>query len=475
MLFSEAGIPILAETGLPVFTSDSAIALAQLPTAGNFPNGGSGTTASATITIANDGQVHFILAVTVAYGFTVSNTPSISVNDGNAYPSIAQQVKNDGNGHWAMVDFSLPAAAAAAGAHTVVSTINNVASNGNSFGTLVIFDLVGANITLDVSALASGTIGTPTTGATGAPASANEICFAAFSFETSVAQTMVEPSTGGLSYNNAFVSNGGASFVVGSIDYMSPVNSSQNVNWGGFSGDVWSAVAVVLKATPTPPLTLTAAMVPFALTLPATNVYETGNFTLFAAPLTFDLTLAPSQDDFQLDAAMLPFALTVNPAGLAIGGTIFTNPFEWSDGLDIYDFQNGSLLVAWGPYGPTVPDSYNIYVAIVPETVQPTSGILQGAANVAPLQAAPLVPLTWTLNQNVFGQLAIVAGLQHASYNASTGIVTPSLTYNIKVVPVVQGAEVGMEIDRNVTPQPSSVMLLTPMKRLFPFPNTGLS
>ena len=111
----------------------------------------------------------------------------------------------------------------------------------------------------------------------------------------------------------------------------------------------------------------------------------------------------------------------------------------------------------------------------MPETVQPTSGILQGAANVAPLQAAPITPLNWTLNQNVFGLLAIVAGLQHASYNASTGIVTPSLTYNIKVVPVVHGAEVGMEIDRNVTPQPSSVMLLTAMKRLWPFPNTGLS
>jgi hypothetical protein len=476
MLFSESGIPILAESGLPLFTAESAIALAQLQTGGAFPNGGSGTTATANITIANDGQSHYILAVTVAYGYTTTQTPSISVADGaGAYANlIPTTAKNDGNGHWAIVDYSMRAAAA--GAHAVVSTINNVGVSGNSFGELVVFDLVGANIVLDTFSAASGTVGTPTTGATAAPASANEICFAAFSFETSTAQTMVEPVTGGLSYNNAYVSNGGTSFVVGSIDYMSPVNSAQNVNWGSFAGAVWSAVAVVLKAGPQA-YTLSAAMVPYALTIEAASGGVSGlpaNITLYAVPVTFDLTVAPSQDNFQLDAGMVPFGLTVNAAGLATGGTTFTQPIEWADGLDIYDFLNGSLLVAWGAFAPTPPTSYNVYVAVVPQAVQPTSGLLESGAATVAAATVPTTPLVYTLNQTVSGLQCTVSGLQHASYNASTQVVTPSLTYSIKIVPVIAGAEVGQILQRTVTPQPSSVELLTPMKRLWPFPNTGL-
>ena len=160
---------------------------------------------------------------------------------------------------------------------------------------------------------------------------------------------------------------------------------------------------------------------------------------------------------------------------LVINGTAASavSPLQFSDGLDIYDFLNGSILVAWGRFTPDT-QSYNIYVAVVPEAAQPvTSGLLESGAAVVASQAIPTTPLNYVFNQNVTGLLATVSGLQHASYNAGTQTVTPSLTYSIKVVAVINNLERG-EIDRLVTPAPTSVMLTTPMKRLWPFPNTGL-
>ena len=54
------------------------------------------------------------------------------------------------------------------------------------------------------------------------------------------------------------------------------------------------------------------------------------------------------------------------------------------------------------------------------------------------------------------------------------GLVSPSGTYVIKVVAVYNGIETTMSADRIVTVNPTSIMLVTPMKRLWPFPNTGL-
>jgi hypothetical protein len=131
---------------------------------------------------------------------------------------------------------------------------------------------------------------------------------------------------------------------------------------------------------------------------------------------------------------------------------------EFGHGIDIYDYLNGSILVAWGAFTPP-PQSYNIYV----------NGVFY--ANTTHIQI-------------------VISGLTIASYNPAgtvtnpgnstrpqnmppNGIVSLSKTYNIKVVAVSLGLERG-EIDRNVTPGPTSQMLLTSMKRLWPFPNTGL-
>lgn len=88
------------------------------------------------------------------------------------------------------------------------------------------------------------------------------------------------------------------------------------------------------------------------------------------------------------------------------------------------------------------------------------------------------------------GYEAIVSGLTPESYSAGTvaapsgnstrpqnmpptGTVTPSGTYQFKVVAVKGGVE-GVFAERTCTVSPTSIMLLTPMKRLWPFPNTGL-
>jgi hypothetical protein len=128
--------------------------------------------------------------------------------------------------------------------------------------------------------------------------------------------------------------------------------------------------------------------------------------------------------------------------------------------IDAYDQGNGSVNLAWPPFPGVAPDSYNVYV----------NGVL---------------------NQNVAVRKATVSGLTVTTYNSAavaatppngprpqnmppTGVVTPSGTYDFKIVAVKTAVEVAASLDLTITLQPQSLMLLTPMKRLWPFPNTGL-
>lgn len=108
--------------------------------------------------------------------------------------------------------------------------------------------------------------------------------------------------------------------------------------------------------------------------------------------------------------------------------------------IDAYDYGNGSVLLAWPPFQGGLPDSYHIYV----------NGVLNQSV------------------LNPFYRLAVIMGL----FGATT--TTPAQTYSLKVVAVSAGVEVA-ESDTLVTAQPTSVALTTSMKRIWPFPNSGLS
>ena len=128
--------------------------------------------------------------------------------------------------------------------------------------------------------------------------------------------------------------------------------------------------------------------------------------------------------------------------------------------LDAYDAGNGTIKLSWPPFPGIVPDSYNVYV----------NGVL---------------------NQNVLTRLATVTNLPVTTYSPGAvaptppdgprpqnmppnGVVTPSAAVDFKIVAVKAGVEVAASLDLTITPQPASIMLTTPMKRLWPFPNTGL-
>jgi hypothetical protein len=125
--------------------------------------------------------------------------------------------------------------------------------------------------------------------------------------------------------------------------------------------------------------------------------------------------------------------------------------------LDIYDNLNGSVKLAWDLQPGAA--SYNVYV----------NGVL---------------------NQNVATDQATVTGLTQTSYSSSTvsapsgnsvrpqnmppvGQVTPAASYVIHVTAVVGGIEATRSRAVTVTPGPVSIMLKTPMRRPFPYPNTG--
>lgn len=160
---------------------------------------------------------------------------------------------------------------------------------------------------------------------------------------------------------------------------------------------------------------------------PATDVQRLRQQKVFSEPETF---LRPA-----------PFNQVI------VNGLVQVTPLEFAHGLDIYDYLNGSVLLAWGQFTP-IPQSYNIYVSVAGSHID-------------------------TLYATTNGLQQVVKGLTIASYNPSTQVLTPSTSYHFKVVAVTNGLERG-EIGKTMTPSPTSVMLLTAMKRLWPFPNTGL-
>ena len=111
--------------------------------------------------------------------------------------------------------------------------------------------------------------------------------------------------------------------------------------------------------------------------------------------------------------------------------------------LEVTDNLNGSVNLAWPTLTATSADSFNIYV----------NGVLK---------------------QNTPTRLATISGLTVESYNPGTGVITPSGTYDFNVVAVKAGVEVVSSQHVRMTISPTSIALRTPMKRLWPFPNSGL-
>lgn len=107
---------------------------------------------------------------------------------------------------------------------------------------------------------------------------------------------------------------------------------------------------------------------------------------------------------------------------------------------DVYDNGNGSLSLAWSSFAQQPVDSYNVYL----------NGVLQF---------------------NTRLQTATLSGLVTASY--VNGVLRPSQTYSIRIVAVFNSVEIAATETVQVTPGPTSIMLTTPMRRPFPFPNVG--
>jgi hypothetical protein len=129
-------------------------------------------------------------------------------------------------------------------------------------------------------------------------------------------------------------------------------------------------------------------------------------------------------------------------------------------GLEVHDAGNGTMNLAWRAFSGGAVDSYNVYV----------NGVLN--QNVTTRQAT-VTGLTQTTYAE--GAIAAPTGNSLRPQNMPpNGVVTPSGSYDFKVVAVKSGVEVAGSLDKTVTVSPTSIMLTTPMKRLWPFPNTGL-
>jgi len=126
--------------------------------------------------------------------------------------------------------------------------------------------------------------------------------------------------------------------------------------------------------------------------------------------------------------------------------------------VDAYDMQKGSIALAWG--GLQGATGYNVYVnGVFNQTVQQPDCIVSGL----------------TVESYNAAAIATASGNSLRPQNMPpNGVVTPSGTYVFSVTAIVGGVEVSISPPKTVTVSPTSIMLLTPMKRLWPFPNTGL-
>lgn len=161
-------------------------------------------------------------------------------------------------------------------------------------------------------------------------------------------------------------------------------------------------------------------------------------------------------------------------------------------GLDFYDLGGGSILLSWPPFPGLAQTSVNIYVNGVLNQSVVGQG-LQTLLTESGLQILTEDGTAIALEQaatGTVGGIAQVNGLQAASYANNVvppagdgsqrpeslppvGQITDALTYTFQVVPVANGVELGPGYSGKVTPQPQSVMCVTPMPRgRFGFPNT---
>lgn len=141
--------------------------------------------------------------------------------------------------------------------------------------------------------------------------------------------------------------------------------------------------------------------------------------------------LLSGQDTYGWPPDLPPWSPAMRWAFAIITGVPAVIGINPPTGLNAYDFKNGSMLLAWVPTYPNLVTVYHVYV----------NGVL---------------------NQTVTSPLATVVGLK-----ANT-------TYDFKVVSVGGGVEQSATLDLLITTQPTSVMITTPMKRLWPFPNSTL-
>jgi hypothetical protein len=217
--------------------------------------------------------------------------------------------------------------------------------------------------------------------------------------------------------------------------------------WATFAQRIYAPTAIILYVVPS-----VIGLSPAA----ALNAITAANLTgVLGVPILSSIAVG-------LVAAQSPAAGTIGTLGAFVTYSLSlgTSPTPTSPSfvLEISDNLNGSFNLAWGAPSPP-PSSYNVYV----------NGVL---------------------NQNVTQAQALVAGLTIESYNKAAvapatgnsvrpqnmppvGVVTTSQTVLIWVTAVYAGVEQVRTPHRRVTVNPSSIALITPMKRPFPFPSTG--
>lgn len=237
---------------------------------GNFSNGGSGATATATLTGVTAGNS--IIAIVRGGSFNYASAPSCSVSDGTSYNVAKSQTGDAGSNVRPMAEIHY-LHNVSSGTHAVVATMN--AGSFNAYGALDVVEVSGLdNAAPDVTAGSfSSSSTTPVTGTTGSTSAADGIAIAALGLLGSGTISLAASGYTNLYEDEAMNPDS----VAGSSDYkILSATGAQSAAWGtlGSSKPYAGAIAVFLDAADA--VTVTDVDTDETITADQANVVVTG-------------------------------------------------------------------------------------------------------------------------------------------------------------------------------------------------------
>lgn len=284
---------------------------------------GSGNTASPSLTGVTAGNALVLVTINEMYSTSTLTGNHISVAGGGTWADLFQTSPNNcATNFYQQIDFEI-LYDVAAGSYS--PTVTNSVGSGNVAGYAILMEVSGlaTSAALDVTVSASGVTassGTATvsTGTSSAVAQTTEISFAAFVGHDDAASNSW---TGPGGYTNVYqATNGATQFLVGSLDYLTPISAgTQAASWTSTASlfNMGYQGALITLKQQAAGLSLNFGYISYAMSLQSVSLVLSSSYLMVLSPLVYSTTLAPNSNDYALYPQTIAYATTVENVAFA--------------------------------------------------------------------------------------------------------------------------------------------------------------